>query len=71
MPPTGVTIIEQEAKEMANESDIIDELNLQRSEFEEDALELQRLLACYQVASPDDKKVVWAVLNKYAPFVTL
>lgn len=28
--------------------------------------ELQRLLMCYQVASPDDKNVVWAALNKYA-----
>lgn len=32
-------------------------------------LELQRLLACYQEASTDDKLVVWAVLNKYAPLV--
>ena len=29
-------------------------------------LELQRLLMCYQVASPDDRNVVWAALNKYA-----
>lgn len=29
-------------------------------------LELQRLLACYQLASRDDKNVVWAALNKYA-----
>lgn len=56
---------------MANEADIIEELNLLRSKFEEDTSELQRLLACYQIASPDDRKVVWAVLNKYAPFVTL
>ena len=26
--------------------------------------ELQRLLACYQLASSDDRNVVWAVLNK-------
>lgn len=31
--------------------------------------ELQRLLACYQVASRDDKNVVWAALNKYMPYV--
>lgn len=31
--------------------------------------ELQRLLACYQLASSDDKNVVWAVLNKYAPHI--
>ena len=33
---------------------------------EETIKELQRLLACYQLASFDDRKVVWAVLNKYA-----
>ena len=30
--------------------------------------ELERLLACYQIASFDDRKVVWAVLNKYAAY---
>lgn len=29
-------------------------------------MELQRLLMCYQLASRDDKNVVWAALNKYA-----
>lgn len=29
-------------------------------------LELERLIACYQLASRDDKNVVWAALNKYA-----
>lgn len=33
--------------------------------------ELQRLLACYQIASMDDKRVVWAVLNKYAKHITI
>lgn len=33
--------------------------------------ELQRLLACYQLATMDDKRVVWAVLNKYAKFITI
>lgn len=33
---------------------------------EEAIKELHRLLACYQLASFDDRKVVWAVLNKYA-----
>ncbi len=33
---------------------------------EAEKIELQRLIACYQVASPDDKNVVWAALNKYA-----
>lgn len=39
------------------------------NEKEEFILELQRLLACYQLASCDDKKVVWAVLNKYAAMI--
>lgn len=28
-------------------------------------LELQRLLACYQLATVDDRKIVWSALNKY------
>ena len=32
-------------------------------------LELQRLILSYQAASPDDRNVVWAVLNKYAKYV--
>lgn len=41
---------------------------LKNPDSDQDAfvLELQRLLMCYQVASPDDRNVVWAVLNKYA-----
>lgn len=54
---------------MANEASIIEELNRLRPDEDEDVLELQRLLSCYQVASVDDRKVVWAVLNKYAPVV--
>lgn len=38
-------------------------------EHQEQVQELQRLLACYQVASRDDKNVVWAALNKYMPYV--
>lgn len=33
---------------------------------ESQKIELQRLIACYQLASSDDKNVVWAALNKYA-----
>lgn len=32
--------------------------------------ELERLIACYQLASVDDQKVVWAVLNKYAAYIS-
>lgn len=36
-------------------------------ENDEERLEIERLIACYQIASRDDKNVVWAALNKYAP----
>ena len=29
--------------------------------------ELQQLLACYQLADNNDRKLVWSVLNKYVP----
>ena len=32
-------------------------------------LELQRLLACYQLASKEDRQIVWAALNKYVPHI--
>ena len=35
------------------------------------ALEYRRLLSCYQIASRDDKNVVWAALNKYLPNITM
>jgi hypothetical protein len=41
------------------------------SEHEKAVQELQRLLACYQIASIDDKRVVWAVLNKYMKHIAL
>ena len=31
--------------------------------------ELQKLLACYQLASLEDRKVVWAALDKYSHHV--
>lgn len=34
-------------------------------------LELQRLVCCYQIASRDDRNVVWAALNKYMPHMGL
>jgi len=34
---------------------------------DEERLEIERLIACYQIASRDDRNVVWAALNKYAP----
>mgnify|MGYP003470055326 CR=1 FL=1 len=42
-----------------------------KQEHDDAVLELQRLLACYQIASIDDKKVVWAALNKYAKHISI
>lgn len=39
---------------------------IDRNSKEDFVKELERLIACYQIASFDDQKVVWAVLNKYA-----
>lgn len=45
--------------------------NEQKRQFrfknENERLEIERLIACYQIASRDDRNVVWAALNKYAP----
>lgn len=30
-------------------------------------LELQQLLACYQLATKQDREIVWSALNKYMP----
>ena len=38
-------------------------------EYKQFDAEIDRLIICYQHASLDDKRVVWAVLNKYAPYV--
>ena len=54
---------------MSNGKRTIRILESANSEREELVLELQRLLSCYQMATADDKKVVWAVLNKYAPYI--
>lgn len=40
-----------------------------RSEKDDFVKELERLIACYQLASFDDQKIVWAVLNKYAAYI--
>lgn len=45
------------------------EMDLQKKMYQEKMLELERLSKCYTYASGDDKKVVWAVLNKYVPFL--
>ena len=37
----------------------------------DEVLEKQRLVACYEHASAYERQIVWAVLNKYAPLVSI
>lgn len=46
-----------------------EELNEVRNEMDDRELEYQRLISCYTYASNSDKHVIWAVLNKYVPFL--
>ena len=50
--------------------ELFDDLKTTDEEYRDRELELQRLTACYKYASGDDKKVIWAVLNKYVPFLS-
>lgn len=54
---------------MSNEADVIAELNRRRDDDADREAEERRLVACYRHATPDDKRVIWAVLNKYAPLI--
>ena len=44
-----------------------DEYDVSPEERERFVSELEQLLACYQIASRDDRNVVWAAMNKYLP----
>lgn len=50
-------------------TDIINDLNEKRTSFNDREQELERLQKCYMYASADDRKVIWAVLNKYVPML--
>ena len=52
-----------------NHEELIRELNEKRSEMENREEELRRLTTCYTFASGDDRRVIWAVLNKYVPML--
>lgn len=54
---------------MTDEAIREDEERKEEIRREEYVKELQRLLACYQIASRDDKNVVWSALNKYMPLI--
>lgn len=56
---------------MMNAADVVAEYNRSHDDDTDKELELQRLVSCYLHASPADKRVVWAVLNKYAPYATV
>ena len=49
--------------------ELIEELSERRDNGRDKELELERLRTCYLYASSDDKKVIWAVLNKYVPLL--
>ena len=49
--------------------ELIKELSEHRNLGRDTELEIERLKTCYLYASSDDKKVIWAVLNKYVPML--
>lgn len=53
-----------------NHDELINELNNTNDKSNEMNIELHRLATCYLYASGDDKKIIWAVLNKYVPFLS-
>lgn len=52
------------------QDELIMELSEKTAHFDERELELERLKKCYMYASGDDRKVIWAVLNKYVPMLS-
>lgn len=65
----GYTFTGKEDSDMERSESKIIKINSR--EHDEAVLELQRLLACYQLATLDDKHIVWAVLNKYVKHITI
>lgn len=63
---TAITAITKGEVKMDNNIHLMKYQEEPDPEREEAIKELQRLLICYQSASYDDRKIVWAVLNKYA-----
>lgn len=55
---------------MTHEELIMDLEEKRERESKDKELELERLKTCYLYASADDRRVVWAVLNKYVPMLT-
>lgn len=51
-----------------NHDELMKDFNDHEKQFDE--LELSRLVTCYKFASGDDRKVIWAVLNKYVPLLS-
>ena len=62
--------LSKEGEKNMNNEELINELNEKRSEMDGREMELKRLITCYTYASGDDRKVIWAVLNKYVPMLS-
>jgi hypothetical protein len=68
-PVTYADLRNEVIKKLYGGADMPEQDAREEKERTEQVNELQRLLACYQLASRDDKNVVWAALNKYMPYV--
>ena len=53
---------------MTNYADNSTDTGANESFFEQEQ-ELKRFSECYKLADVNDKRIIWAVLNKYVPFI--
>jgi len=51
--------------------ELIADLSEKQHQMDDRELEFERLKTCYTYASSDDRRVVWAVLNKYVPMLSM
>ncbi len=56
---------------MPNHYSILSKLTAGRDYAADARSEEARLLACYRLSTPRDRRIIWAVLNEYAPAVDL
>ena len=54
---------------MSNSSELLSALNAGRDRTNDRKSEELRLVSCYRLCTPRDKRVIWAVLNEYAPLI--
>lgn len=55
---------------MMTHDELINDFNSRKDYTADRELELERLKICYTYASGDDRRVIWAVLNKYVPMLS-